>query len=97
MFKLANVLQLYYNNHIILTTKIMRQVLSLSLHEDQVKRIKLTAKNKGFKSVSSYVQKLLTEDRDLITEEELIEDWKIAKKEQKAGKLIKANSLIDLL
>ena len=75
----------------------MRQVLSLSLPQPTTKELKKTAKQRGFDSVSGYVKYLFEADKDLISEEELLENIKIAEKEYKEGKCVKANSLVDLL
>ncbi len=75
----------------------MRQVLSLSLPLQTTKELKKSSKQKGFTSVSSYIKYLFEADQDLISEEELLEDIRIAEKEYKAGKTIKANSIADLL
>ena len=75
----------------------MRQVLSLSLPPQTAKEIKKNAKQKGFTSVSSYIKFLFEADNDVISKEELLEDVKIAEKEYKQGKTIKANSLAELL
>ena len=75
----------------------MRQVLSLSLSEQTTKEIKKNAKQRGFASVSSYVKYLFNLDKDLISETELLNSIKEARKEYKAGKSIKAGSLVDLI
>ena len=77
----------------------MRQVLSISLPQSEVKTIKRKTKERGFKTVSDYIKFLVKEDNDddWISDEELMEDIRIAEKEYKEGKLIKANSLADLL
>lgn len=77
----------------------MRQVLSVSLPEMAVKTIKLKTKKRGFENVSEYIKYLLSldDDYDWISEAQLLEDIKIARKEYKKGKTIKANSIADLL
>ena len=75
----------------------MRQVLSLSFPQQAIDEIKTITKQRGFDSVSSYVKYLFESDKDLISEKELLEDVRIAEKEYKAGKTIKAKSLADLV
>lgn len=76
----------------------MRQVLSLSLPQKEVKNIKALSKKRGFNSVSAYIKYLLELDKgDLISEEELLKDIEEARKEYKAGKAVKFNSLTELL
>jgi len=75
----------------------MRQVLSLSLPQQTTKEIKALSKNRGFSSVSGYIKHLVELDKDLITEEELWNSVQEARKEYKAGKCIKADSIADLL
>ena len=75
----------------------MRQVVSLSLSQSATKEIKILSKKRGFDSVSAYVKYLLTLDKDLISEEQLLASIKEGRKEYKAGKTIKAKSMADLL
>lgn len=75
----------------------MRQVLSVSLPSTMVKTIKTKTKKFGFVSVSDYIKYLVSLDDNLITAEELLEDVKIARKEYKTNKTIKAKSIADLL
>jgi Arc/MetJ-type ribon-helix-helix transcriptional regulator len=75
----------------------MRQVLSLSLPEQITKEIKISSKQRGFSSVSSYVKYLFDLDRNLISEKELLGSIKEARREYKQGKTIKAGSIADLL
>ncbi|MBU1164616.1 hypothetical protein KKA15_03575 [Patescibacteria group bacterium] len=75
----------------------MRQVLSLSLSKQTTKEIKKNAKQRGFDSVSSYVKYLFNLDKNLISETELLNSIKEARKEYKEGKSIKARSLADLV
>jgi hypothetical protein len=75
----------------------MRQVLSLSLPEQITKEIKVSSKQRGFSSVSSYVKYLFDLDRNLISEKELLSSIKEARREYKQGKTIKASSIADLL
>lgn len=75
----------------------MRQVLSLSLPKKMTYDIKKNAKLRGFDSVSGYLKYLFELDKNLISEKELLESIKEAKKEYAQGKTIKAKSLADLL
>ncbi|MEA3272798.1 MAG: hypothetical protein U9P90_03995 [Patescibacteria group bacterium] len=76
----------------------MRQILSLSLPQKEVKNIKTLSKKRGFNSVSAYLRYLFELDKsDLISEEELLKDIEDARKEYKAGKAVKFNSLAELL
>ncbi|MFH0857776.1 MAG: hypothetical protein V1848_03450 [Candidatus Magasanikbacteria bacterium] len=75
----------------------MRQVLSLSFPEQMTKEIKQVAKQRGFVSASSYVKYLFESDRDLISEEELLDSIKQAEKDYKSGKCVKAKSVADLI
>ncbi len=56
----------------------MRQVLSISLPGAVIKTIKAKTKKRGFKSVSEYMKFLIKEDDGWISEEQLLEDRKIA-------------------
>lgn len=75
----------------------MRQVLSLSLPEQTTKELKVSAKQRGFESVSGYVKYLIDLDKDLISETELLASIKSARTEYQTGKAIKAKSLAELL
>ncbi len=75
----------------------MRQVISLSLPTKTAKKIKEKSKQRGFKSVSGYVQSLIEDDQDLISEDELMEIIEAGEREYREGKAIKVNSLADLL
>ncbi len=74
----------------------MRDVLTLSVPTDLKKSIKKKSLERGFNSVSDYVKYLIKEDNDLIPATDLLKDAREAKKEYKAGKTIKAKSLVDL-
>ena len=71
--------------------------MSLSLQDSQVKQIKSLAKKRGHNSVSAYLQYLVTADKDLISETELLQSVKEARKEYRLGKSIKAKSIADLI
>lgn len=76
----------------------MRQVLSVSLPGGVISDIKKRVKNNGFNSVSEYFKYLFKMDTEnVISEKELLEDIKQARKEYKEGRTIKADSLADLL
>ncbi|MFH1253746.1 MAG: hypothetical protein V1664_05480 [Candidatus Uhrbacteria bacterium] len=75
----------------------MRQVLSLSLPPKVMIEVKSLSKKRGFVSVSGYVQNLIEMDKDLISEDQLLKIVKQAQREYKAGKIIKAKSIADLL
>lgn len=75
----------------------MREILTLSLPQKTKQLIKKRAKNKGFDSVSGYIKYLLSLDEGLISEKELLNAVKEARKEYKQGKTIKAKSMADLL
>lgn len=75
----------------------MRQVLSISLPAQTTKEIKTLSKKRGFASTSDYIKRLIEMDRDLISEDELLQDIKSAQKEYKTGKALTAKSLADLL
>ncbi len=75
----------------------MRKILSLSFQPEILKKIKENTKKYGFKSISSYFKYLISMDDDLITEDEILEGAKEAKRDYKNGKLLEANSLDDLL
>ena len=75
----------------------MRQVLSLSLPQQTTKEIKRNAKHRGFSSVSSYVKYLFELDKNLISEKELLNSVKEARADYKQGKMIKADSIVNLL
>ena len=75
----------------------MRKVMSLSLTEKISKDIKQKAKKRGFESVSAYVKYLVDLDKDVISESELAMSVQEARKDYKAKKSVKANSIEDLL
>ncbi|MSU75565.1 MAG: hypothetical protein EXS55_03570 [Candidatus Magasanikbacteria bacterium] len=75
----------------------MRAIVSLSLPATAVRKVKQLAKQRGYSSVSSYVQHLFKADQDLISETELLAATRRARKEYRAGGSIKAPSLADLL
>ena len=75
----------------------MRQVLSISLPQQTTKKIKTLSKKRGFASVSGYIKHLIELDQDLISEAELLESVRVARKEYKAGKAVKIESIADLI
>jgi len=90
---LDDVLQVYYIYHY----NTMRQILSISLPATCVRQVKNQTRQRGFQSVSSYIQHLFQEDADLISESVLLKNVRVARKEYRAGKSIKATSLADLV
>ncbi len=75
----------------------MRQVVSLSLPAAEVKQVKDLAKQRGFPSVSSYIQYLFRADKDTMSEAELLKTVATARREYHRGGSIKARSIVDLL
>jgi Arc/MetJ-type ribon-helix-helix transcriptional regulator len=75
----------------------MRKVLSISISDTLEKEIKQRTKERGFNSVSDYIKSLLVVDEDLISEEELLEDVRSGQEDYKKGKVIKAESIADLV
>jgi len=75
----------------------MRQILSVSFPQGLANETKKMAQKKGFSSVSSYIKQLVEMDKDLISEAELLNSIKQAKKEYKMDKSITANSIADLI
>jgi len=75
----------------------MREVLSLSFPQQTTKKIKQTAKQRGFNTVSGYIKYLFESDSDLISADELLRDVNLAEKEYEDGRTIKAKTLADLL
>jgi len=75
----------------------MRKVLSLSLPEKTTKEIKESSRERGFKSVSSYMRYLFELDKDLISEKELLNSIKTAREDYKKNEAIKAKSIVDLV
>jgi len=75
----------------------MRQVLSLSLPQQQSKEVKSLSKKRGFPSVSAYIKYLINSDKQLISEKVLLDSIKQAREEYKKGKTISANSMKELL
>lgn len=75
----------------------MRQVMSVSLPTSEVRQMKDIADKRGYTSVSSYVKYLFQADKDLISETELLNSARTARKEYQRGKSIKARSIADLI
>lgn len=75
----------------------MRKILSLSLQKENVKDIKNLSKARGFSSVSSYIKNLVEDDKDIISEKEILKAVRESRKEYKKGKATKADSIADLL
>ncbi|MEA3398484.1 MAG: hypothetical protein U9R06_01940 [Patescibacteria group bacterium] len=75
----------------------MREILTLSLPAQAKNLIKKRAKNKGFASVSGYIKYLIKLDDDLISEEELMNSVREARRGYKQGNLKQLKSLKDLV
>lgn len=75
----------------------MRQILSISLPEKEVRRVKAKAKERGFKNFSAYISHLISEDTHVITEKELLKMVRQADKDYAAGKVKELKSLKDLV
>jgi Arc/MetJ-type ribon-helix-helix transcriptional regulator len=75
----------------------MRQVLSLSFPKNTTQEVKKMAKKRGFNSLSAYIKYLVELDKDLISELELLNSIKQARKEYGEGKSVKAKSIAGLL
>lgn len=75
----------------------MRKILSLSLPQQAASKIKTLSKKRGFACVSGYIKYLIESDQDLISNTELLNSVREARKEYKTGKTIKAKSIADLV
>ncbi len=75
----------------------MRDILTLSLPNKTKELIKKKAQKSGFANVSHYIQFLIQQDEEVISEAELLKSVKEAQKEYDAGKAIKAKSMADLV
>ena len=75
----------------------MRQVLSISMPTTDIRQMKAIAKKRGYDSVSLYVKQLFKADEDLISEAELLQSVKTARREYRIGKAVRARSLADLV
>ena len=75
----------------------MRKILSVSLPARVAEKIKNLSKQRGFDSVSGYIQHLIDIDEDLISADDLLTAAKEAKKEYSDGTLVSAKSMLDLL
>jgi Arc/MetJ-type ribon-helix-helix transcriptional regulator len=75
----------------------MRKIITISLDEEEEKRMRETVKKKGFPSVSSYFKHLIAIEEDMISEEELIRDVKGSIEEYKKGDSVRADSIKDLI
>lgn len=74
----------------------MRQVLSTSFPANVISDIKKRAKEKNV-SVSSYFLHLYEIEKEMISEGDLLERAEQAKENYKKGKVMKINSLADLM
>ena len=75
----------------------MRQVISLSLPPETTKEVKSLSKTRGFSSVSGYIKYLIELDKDLISEKNLLDSVKQARKDYKEGKTVVAKSISELV
>ena len=76
----------------------MRQVISISLQENIVKKLKNYIKHSSFASISEYFKYLFEADSsNIISEKELMSAIIKSREEYKNKKTIKANSMADLL
>ena len=75
----------------------MRQVVSLSLPATEVRQLRKIVRERGYTSVSSYIQQLFQADKDLISEADLLKTVRAARKEYRQGRSVRAKSLADLV
>jgi len=75
----------------------MREVLTLSLPQKTTKIIKKRVEERGFSTVSGYIQYLLETDDELISVEELLKMAKRAESDYKKGRTKKLKSALDLM
>jgi len=75
----------------------MRQVISLSFAENIAKEVKILSKKRGYFSVSKYIQGLVEMDKEIISEQELLNSIKHSRREYKKGKAITAKSMAELV
>lgn len=75
----------------------MREVLTLSLPQSATKMIKKRVEERGFSTVSGYIQYLLDTDDELISAENLLKMSKKAERDYKKGKTYKLKSIADLM
>jgi hypothetical protein len=76
----------------------MRTSISFNLSVAEAARTRRLAKKRGFSTTSDYLKFLLSQDDvELISEDEIVRTFGTVKKLHRAGKLVKAKSLADLL
>ena len=75
----------------------MHQTLNISLSQQTIKEIKTLSRERGFATVSDYIKYLIELDSDLISETELLDSIREARKEYREGRAIKVESIKDLL
>jgi len=75
----------------------MRKVITISLSDEEEKRVKESVKRKGFSLASSYFKYLIATEEGMISEEELILDVKDSIDEYKKGDFVRADSIKDLI
>jgi len=64
----------------------MRDIVSISLPEWTAVELKQYSKERWFTSLSEYVLYLVEQDQTMITEEEVLQAWEEAKKEDAEGR-----------
>ena len=76
----------------------MRTSLSFNLTKQEAEKTRKLAKVRGFNTTSDYLRFLLEQDdTDLISEDELVKRASEVERLHRTGKLIKAQSLADLV
>ena len=72
--------------------------MSFALSLQEAMKVKTLVKKRGFESTSDYFRFLIAEDDvDLISEDELVRRLKSIPRLERAGKLLRAKSLRDLV
>lgn len=74
----------------------MREVLSISVTKEQKKRIMDMAKKAGM-PVSTFIVSIVDDDREFMSEDELLEIAKQGEREYREGKAFSIESLKDLI
>ncbi len=76
----------------------MRQIISISMPENMIKKLKNRIKQSDFASTSEYFKYLFEADNNnTVSDKELMAAIIESRKEYRNGKTIKADSLADLL
>ena len=74
----------------------MRKIITISLPEETQLILKNRLSDYGFKGPSEYVQHLIQQDSDLISQDDLLAMAKAARKDYAKGTLQKYDSLADI-